>query len=283
MLSYVALMKSTLSRYLKNLAVIAFVFYLLICALLYLFQEKVLFHPQPRSLRETAFFLSTHGNFDTLPMRMADGTNIMLYLSKDSGANRQPLILYFGGNAEDVAHVAHYQAYLPDCRLALINYRGYGLSQGFPTEQNMFGDALEVYDKLHKLTGAAPAQTIVVGRSIGTGVATYLSSKRPVGGTVLITPYESMTAVAQDHYPLLPVSLLLKHRFESERYAMAVRSPVLALVAANDRVIPPEHAQALMRCWNGTQRIVTLNADHNTILDMAETWKAIDEFAATMP
>lgn len=271
-------MKQTLSRYLKNLTISALVLYLLICLLLYLFQEKALFHPQPHTLNKTSEFLANNPDFDTLPLTMPDGTRISIYLSADSFSAKRPLVLYFGGNAEDVSHLTEYTPYFSPYRLALVNYRGFGLSQGAPSEQTMFSDAIETYDQLIGQPGIDASQIIIVGRSIGTGVATYLSSKRAVKATVLITPYESMASVSQEHYPFLPVSLLLKHRFESARYAREINTPVLALLATHDRVIPPAHGRALMQDWKGRSQLIEIDANHNSIMQSEESWQAIRDF-----
>jgi predicted alpha/beta hydrolase family esterase len=93
---------------------------------------------------------------------------------------------------------------------------------------------------------------IVIGRSIGTGVATYVSSQRKTNATVLITPYENMIDVAFEKYPFVPISLLIKHRFESkDTYAPNISSPMLALISKNDQVIPKHHAYKLVKAWKG--------------------------------
>lgn len=275
-------MGKALLKYLKRIAITAGVLYIAICALMYFFQDKLLFHPQPRILSESSAFLKQYPDFDTLSLPMSDGTRLGLYLSKDSGSGQRPLVIYFGGNAEEVSHIADYRKHFPGCRLALVNYRGYGRSQGSPSEQTMFSDALGVYDYFAKQQGIDRSQIILTGRSIGTGVVTYLASQRHAKAVVLITPYESMTAVAGEKYPFVPVSLLLKHRFESERYAKTIASPVLALIAKNDRVIPKAHAYKLLEHWKGTHTAFELDADHNSIMSEEQLWKGIEDFIRSL-
>jgi len=268
-----------LLKYLKNLAIVALSLYVLLCVLMYFFQDKLLFHPQPKSIAETSSFLEQHPDFDTLCLVMEDKTRISVFLSKnDSASAKQPLVIYFGGNAEEVSHLAAYKNHFNPCMLALVNNRGFGRSSGLPSEQSMFSDALSIYDHLKKYPGIDSRYIIVTGRSMGTGVATYLSAKRPVAATILITPYESMAAVAREKYPFLPVSLLLKHPFSSETYAATVQTPVLALIARHDVVIPPPHAYTLLKHWKGESSFLEVNADHISILDDESAWKKIGEF-----
>jgi pimeloyl-ACP methyl ester carboxylesterase len=96
---------------------------------------------------------------------------------------------------------------------------------------------------------------------------------------VLISPYESMTAVAQRHYPWLPVGLLLKHPFDSESRAPRIRAPLLAIAGGRDRIIPPAHSRKLVEVWGGPKRFVELGeADHNDISGAPKYWPAIDGF-----
>jgi dienelactone hydrolase len=160
----------------------------------------------------------------------------------------------------------------------MINYRGFGLSKGSISEKTMFSDALEVYDKLITNPDIDSGRIIVIGRSIGTGVATYLSSQRKTKATILITPYENMIDVALEKYPFVPITLLIKHRFESDTYATTIMSPMLALLSANDEVIPKHHAYALIKAWKGKTSILEVNEDHNSIMKNEEIWKKIEEF-----
>lgn len=274
-------MGKALLKYLRSLAIVALSLYLALCILLYFSQENLLFHPQPKSISETSAFLKQHPDFDTLCFVMEDKTRISVFLSKHDTENiKQPLIIYFGGNAEEVSHLAEYSHHFKSCTVALVNNRGFGRSGGSPSEKSMFSDALSIYDQLKRRDDIDPEKIIIVGRSIGTGVATYLSSKRPVRATILFTPYESMTAVAQGKYPFVPISLLIKHPFESQTYAANVTTPMLALIAKNDVVIPPAHAYALLKHWKGESAFLEVDADHISILDNDEAWKKIEAFIA---
>lgn len=271
-------MNKKLIKFFKIISIIILVLYFGICTLLYLNQDDLLFHPQPNTLQEVTEILKVTPNFDTLSFMMNDGNRTCGYVSKDTIKDKLPLVLYFGGNAEEVSHLSDFKKYFPNTIMTLINYRSFGLSRGKISEKTMFSDALEVYDKLIANPEVDANNVIVIGRSIGTGVVTYLSSQRKTKATVLITPYENMIDVAFEKYPFVPISLLIKHRFESDKYAPTISSPMLALISKNDQVIPKHHAYKLVEAWKGKTEALEVNENHNSIMNNEEVWKKIEGF-----
>lgn len=224
-------MNQKLIKFFKIIGIVIMILYLCVCALLYFNQDDLLFHPQPTTIDEIAEIIKANPDFDTLCFHMKDENRTYGFISKDTFPEKLPLVLYFGGNAEEVSHLMVYKTYFPNTVMALINYRSFGLSKGKISEKTMFSDALEVYDQLMRNPEIDPDRVIVIGRSIGTGVATYLSSQRKTSATVLITPYENMIDVAFEKYPFVPIGLLINHRFESDKYAPNISSPMLALIS----------------------------------------------------
>ena len=271
-------MNKKLLKFFKIIGIIMGIIYLAICTLLYVKQDDLLFHPQPNTQQEVAEILKATPDFDTFSFVMNDGNKTCGYISKDTIKEKLPLVLYFGGNAEEVSHLSDFKKYFPNTMMALINYRSFGLSQGVISEKTMFSDALEVYDKLITNPEVDANKVIVIGRSIGTGVATYLSSQRKTNATVLITPYENMIDVAFEKYPFVPISLLIKHRFESDKYAPSISTPMLALISANDQIIPKHHAYKLKEAWKGKTEALEVDEDHNSIMRNEEIWKKIEGF-----
>lgn len=270
-------MKRIMLKSFKILVVFALVVYLSICGFLYFGQESLLFHPNPKSLTEIQQIINANPEFDTINFKMSDGIKISGYISKKKPETKLPLVIYFEGNTEEVSHLMSKQKYFENSIIALINYRGFGLSEGKPTEQTMFSDAVEVYDKLKHNPSIDTNRIIVIGRSIGTGVATYLSSQRKVCQTILITPYESMIDVAQEKYPFVPIFMIIKHPFESNKYAQKISSSMLALIAKNDVVIPTQHSFNLIKAWNGKTSYLEVNEDHSSIMNNEMIWRKIEE------
>lgn len=270
-------MKRRILTYLKIFTASVVVIYLSLCSFLYLKQEDLLFHPNPKSFSEIQKILSVNPEFDTLSMVMKDGIKISGYMSSKNSTEKLPLVIYFEGNTEEVSHVMDKNKYFENCAVALINYRGWGLSEGKPTEQSMFSDALEIYDNLIHRPNVDSTRVFVIGRSIGTGVATYLASKRKVAETILITPYDSMTDVAQEQYPFVPIFMIIKHPFESYKYASNVTSNMFALIAKHDMTISAKRSFNLIESWRGETSWLEVNEDHSSIMNNEMMWKKIEE------
>ncbi len=165
--------------------------------------------------------------------------------------------------------------------LLAVNYRGYGGNPGSPGERALLADALVLYDWAAARTEVDPERIVVIGRSLGSGVAVHLAAERRLAGVVLVTPFDSLRAVAQGIYPFVPVSVLLRHPFDSLARASAIETPMLALVAALDSIIAPRHARRLFEAWRGPKQWLEIGtADHNSISDEALYWDTIAAFLA---
>jgi len=163
--------------------------------------------------------------------------------------------------------------------LLLVNYRGYGESEGKPGETALFADALAIHDHARSRADVDPERIVAMGRSLGTGVAVHLAAERKLRGVILVSPFDSLLAVASRHYPFLPVSLMLRHRFDSLSRAPQIEAPLLALVAADDRVVPVSHSRVLFDAWRGPKTWLEIpRADHDSIAGDPAFWNAIAEF-----
>jgi fermentation-respiration switch protein FrsA (DUF1100 family) len=172
-------------------------------------------------------------------------------------------VIYFGGNAEDVSlTAAELAALLPDTALYLLHYRGYGGSEGSPSEAGLRTDAQALYAHVASRHSAIT----VVGRSLGGGPAVHLAATRPVQRLVLLVPFDSLLAVAHDAMPWLPVNLLLQDRWDVAAEATRVRTPTTIVAAAQDTVVPVNHARALHRAFQPgvAELLVVSDLDHNT-------------------
>ncbi len=190
---------------------------------------------------------------------------------------RERAVVYFGGNAEDVYFNAEeFRRALPGYTVYLVNYRGFGGSTGSPSERALFADALNIYDILE----GRHATIAVVGRSLGSGIAVYLASQRPLERLVLATPYDSALSIAQAMYPIYPVSLMLKDRYRSVDYARQVRVPTLLLLAGDDRIVPAAHSMRLASAFPDgvAERVVIAQAHHNDLSMYPGYWAAISRF-----
>ena len=218
-----------------------------------------------------------------LEIATADGPRIRGWLlpprsSRAPGAPA-PTVLYFGGNAEDVSWALADPRWPEDWAVAAFNYRGYGASEGRPGERALVSDALAIHEALSRRDDVDRARVVVFGRSLGSGVAVSLAAQRPLAGVVLVSPYDSLVAMGRHHYPWLPVSTLLRHRFESSALAGRIGAPLHAVVADSDSVVPVERSRALYDAWAGPKSWqVVEGTDHNTLSGPDAYWAGIGAF-----
>jgi pimeloyl-ACP methyl ester carboxylesterase len=220
-------------RPLGIVAAIAIAAYLVVCALLYFGQRDLLYFPQTTRVApaQTDFALQRGPALALRGWRVNPG--------------RDKVLLYFGGNAEDLRHArAQLAPLLPDYTVYLLAYRGYGASDGAPSEAALVGDALALYD--HVRMTQPQAEIAVLGRSLGSGVASQLAARRPLARLILVTPFDSLASAAQAHYPWAPVRWLLRDRYDSASALRAYRGPLLVLRAGRDQVIPASSTQRLL-------------------------------------
>jgi len=191
--------------------------------------------------------------------------------------DQEQAIIYFGGNAEAVAYnINTFSEIFPSHTLYLFNYRGYGGSSGTPTEKNNYSDALAIFDILKK----KHKDITIIGRSLGSGVATFIASKREIKKLVLITPFDSIQNIAQKTFPIYPMSLLLKDKYNSAKIAHLIKTNVLLLIAENDTIIPRKNSNNLASKFTKEQLTIRVISDtgHNTISTKMAYYQALSDF-----
>jgi pimeloyl-ACP methyl ester carboxylesterase len=237
----------------------------------FLVQDKLIFFPQPITEAQRALLAQRFSGAHSVFIRAADGTRLHAWHVK--GRTGGPMVIYFGGNAEQVSWmVDEALRKAPGADWLLIDYRGYGASAGSPSEKAFVADALQWYEYA--------AQTghpiYLFGRSLGSGVAVQLAAARPVAGVMLVAPFDSLVQVGSHYYPFLPVRWMLRHRFDSAALAPGIAAPLLCLVAQRDEVIPVVHSRRLFDAWGGPKRWIELKgAGHNSTDTAPEFWEEI--------
>jgi fermentation-respiration switch protein FrsA (DUF1100 family) len=144
-----------------------------------------------------------------------------------------------------------------------VDYRGYGRSEGSPSEGGLYRDARAAWADITGALGIPPGRVIVVGRSLGGGPATQLALEVAPAGLVLETPMTSIPAMARVVYPWLPVSLLARTKFDNLAKIGSVRSPVMVVQAEQDDVIPPWMSRRLFDAAPEPKQWVSLAGGHN--------------------
>lgn len=197
------------------------------------------------------------------------------FLDKD--ANKT--VIYHGGNAEDLS--GHCEVLFDglEANTLLVNYRGYGASGGTPGQKEMIADCSAILDLFCKEKQVPHSSVFLMGRSLGSGVSVQVAAARPeVAGVILVTPFESIAAIAKFQYPWLPIERFLRHPFRSIDHAPNMQIPALILLAEFDEVIPVESGRKLGEAWGGKKEILTLPMGHNDINENPAYFEAINHF-----
>ncbi len=233
---------------LKAVLLAVLIGYLAVAALVWLAQERLIFLPMGPGAPGVA---PPGWHLETVSFRASDGTALAGVLALPPIA-RPALVIYYGGNAEEVtAYASQADASYGSRALLLVNYRGYGASQGSPGEKALIGDALEIFDWAAARGDIDATRVAVHGRSLGSAIAVPVAAAKRVKCTVLTSPFASARDVAAEIYPWLPVSWLLRHPFDSARLAPAITSPALFLAGDADNIIPKHHSDRLADRWGG--------------------------------
>lgn len=246
---------------LKVLLLAALAGYLGIAAVVWIAQESMMFHPRaaPASLQPPPGW-----RLEEVLHTAADGTRLAGVLALPP-VERAPLVMYFGGNAEEVTEYAPAVATDYGNRaVLLVNYRGYGRSAGRPGETAMVADALELFDWAARHPAIDARRIALHGVSLGSGVAVQLAAARPARCVVLTSPFTSATDIAREIYSWLPVALLMRHPFDSASVAPSVKVPALILVGEDDTIVPPRLSDRLAALWGGkVERVGFPGFGHN--------------------
>jgi len=141
-----------------------------------------------------------------------------------------------------------------------------------------------LFDNLVKNEGIEPSNIVLMGRSLGSAVATYIASQRKTLAVIITTGFDSMTNLGKRYYPFLPVRLLLRHKFDSLSRLSAINLPSLHIIAEFDEVIPNSYSMTLFENWKGpAKKVLIKGAGHNDINQFDDYWKAINDFLRNLP
>jgi uncharacterized protein len=251
---------------LKSFIRIVLSVYFVFAIVLFIFQRDFLYYPTAKVVHEHEVQQYSIGN-ETLDVVVLNKGN-------------EDAILYFGGNSESVVNNANsFSKTFINQTIYLVNYRGYGGSTGKPTEANLYSDAHYLYDELSK----QHKNISVIGRSLGTGVATFLASTRTINKMILITPYDSILNIAKSRYPVYPISLLLKDKYDSASRIKDIQAKTLIILAEYDAVIPLKNSQRLIEQFPPSQVQVEMLKEngHNNLSNHDQYYFLLQQFMSS--
>lgn len=243
-----------------------FFIYACLCIYAYFFTDRIIFLPQPSSYEDSNRILK---------LTTKDGAKISaVYLPNPQA---KFTILYSHGNAEDLGDIQFVLEELRSLGFAVFSYdyRGYGTSQGKPTETTTYKDIDAAYNYLTQQLGVNPKKIILYGRSVGGGPSVDLASRKPVGGLILENTFVSTFRVATQ------ITIVPFDKFNNIAKIKKVRSPILIMYGKADRVIPFWHGEKLFATANEPKRVlVSETAGHNDFREVAgkKYDRALQEF-----
>jgi fermentation-respiration switch protein FrsA (DUF1100 family) len=252
----------------------------LLLAAIWLFQRKLIYLPDSTPVPPAGDVLP--GAAD-VQLRTSDGLELGAWLVPPAQPGPYAVVLVANGNAGNRADRAPLAAALSRAGSAvlLFDYRGYGGNPGSPSEDGLKLDIRAAHQYLTEDLQIPASRLIYYGESLGSAVVTELAAEHPPAGLVLRSPFTDLAATGQEHYPFLPVRLMLRDTFPVADTIARVNAPVTVVLGTNDRIVPPEQSRTVARAAKA-RLVEVAGADHNdrVLLDGPEL---IDAVTALLP
>ena len=257
-------------------------FYVVFCAAVFFLQSRLIYFPG--SAREvTKDALSLPFEEVTLDSRApSEKKPVRIVGWFVPAAKNRGTVLLFHGNAGTIADRGEIIGILHNLGLTvfILDYRGYGKSEGTPSEQGLYADAAAAWEYLTLKRGIPARRIIVMGKSLGGGVASQLAGQRGPGALILQSTFTSTADMGARLYPFLPVRLLTRHRYETLKRMPNIQCPVLVAHSPRDEMIPYAFGRAIFDAAREPKRLLEMRGSHNEgFLEMGKPYPdGIDAF-----
>ncbi|KAG9408153.1 Alpha/beta hydrolase domain-containing protein 13 [Aphanomyces cochlioides] len=228
--------------------------------MIYVYQEKLLYFPSMPGVSKLTTenpegyrVPSEYGiDYEDVFVTCSDGVKIHSWLMKQPSRQSLPTIVFFHGNAGNIGYRLPNAAKMfrhLDCNILLVDYRGFGLSDGVPTEEGLQIDADGVIDYLHTRSDIDPTKIVIFGRSLGGAVAIYLAESRPtkIAGLIVENTFLSISSMVDQVMPWLTYikPIVLAIDWNNERRIRGITLPILFVAGERDELVPHSHMQKL--------------------------------------
>lgn len=235
-------------------------FYVGLSLLLFLFQSRFIYFPL-RQIEATPAILGL--TYEAVQFEAEDGVKLSGWFIPAEEASR--IVLFFHGNAGNISHRLESIALFHRLGLSvfIIDYRGYGQSEGSPSESETYLDAAAAWRYLVEERGSEPEQIIIFGRSLGGAVATWLAHNHPPKALIIESTFTSVPDMGAGQYPFLPVRLLARIQYNSLERIPQINVPILIVHSPEDEIIPYSHGQQLFQAANEPKTFLQLRGGHN--------------------
>lgn len=241
---------------------------------LYFLQDYILFHPVTLKKDHQYVFPEKHTEVN-IPINESSNLNIVQFLSTDTIT--KGVVLYFHGNKRNISWYAKFPPHFTrhGYEVWLIDYPGFGKSTGHFTEENLY----EWADHLYQLARArfSADSIIIYGKSMGTGIATQLASKKPSKKLILETPYYNFPSVIKQYVPFYPVDQMINFKMPTNRFIKNVEAQITILQGTDDRLVTYRNAKRLAPLLKPGDEFVTIKGgSHNDLYKFKETITKLD-------
>jgi fermentation-respiration switch protein FrsA (DUF1100 family) len=262
-------------------------FYLLFLGLVYAMQGRLLYLPNLPGRELDATPADVGLAYEDVQLTADDGVKLHGWFVP-AAENARGTLLFFHGNAGNISH--RLESILQFHRLGLdvliVDYRGYGRSEGSPSERGTYRDAEAAWQYLTEERGVAPSRIVVFGRSVGGAVGAWLAANREAGALIVESSFSSLPALAAELYWFLPVRWLSRFRYPTADYVAAADCPVLVIHSREDDIVPFHHGRAIYESAGEPRHFLELSGPHNGahVLSEERYLEGLREFlAASLP
>jgi uncharacterized protein len=274
-------------RYLLPVVRILVLAYIGLAIALYFGQSNLVYMPS-QALTQTPAIIGL--KFEDIQITTKDNVNLDAWFvpAKDNDQIGKSVILFCHGNGGNIGNRVSYLPIFRDLGLStfLFDYRGYGKSEGKPTEAGTYADVEAAWQYLTQERKIPPQKIIIYGESLGGAIAAYIAQltsqdlKNNAGGLVLASTFTSISDRASELYPFLPIRLLSRFSYNSLERLPSIKIPVLIIHSTEDEIIPFHHSDRNFAAANQPKKLVKLRGDHNSgFLDSLETYRnGLNEF-----
>ncbi len=234
--------------------------YALLCLAVFVFQARLVYFPM-KALVATPAAIGLA--YEDVLLETGDGAALHgWYLP---GRDDARTLLFLHGNAGNISHRLDSLRVFHELGLnvLIIDYSGFGQSGGTPGERQTYEDARLAWQYLTDTRGVAPERIVIFGRSLGSGVATWLATQETPGGLILESPFTSVPALARKYYPIFPMRWLARIRYDNASRLPTVRCPVLIAHSRDDELVPIAHGRELFRLAREPKSFLEMRGSHN--------------------
>jgi len=245
----------------RDLVVVVVGVYVVLCVALYLLQSRLVYYPS-RDIDTTPGQL--HLPFEEVFLTASDGVRIHAwYVPAERACGT---VLFCHGNGGNISHRLDtiWTLHQLGTNVLIFDYRGYGRSEGHPTEEGTYLDAEAAWKHLREQRGEPAGRIVIHGRSLGGAVAAYLARAHTPAGVVLESTFSSLPDMGAKVYPMFPVRLLSRFRYATAEYVTAVKCPVLVVHSPEDDIIPFAQGRAVFAAAAEPKRFVQIRGSHNS-------------------